>query len=80
MGQIFSSYASEDKAFARTLADAFEALLGAIHLDGGMNASRDVIGRVMAPTLAAALRGEIRCDGFACRHRRGHRHRRRLRR
>lgn len=40
------------------LADAFEALLGAIHLDGGMKASRDVIGRVMEPTLAAALRGE----------------------
>ncbi len=40
------------------LADAFEALLGALHLDGGMKASREVLGRIMEPTLEAAMRGE----------------------
>lgn len=40
------------------LADAFEALLGAVHLDGGIDASREVLRRIMKPMLAAALEGE----------------------
>jgi len=40
------------------LADAFEALIGALHLDGGMDVSRKVLERVMQPTIEAALRGE----------------------
>ncbi len=34
------------------LADAFEALIGAVFLDGGFDAARDVIRRLYAPLLA----------------------------
>lgn len=34
------------------LADAFEALLGAVYLDGGLEAARTVVGRLWAPRIA----------------------------
>ena len=40
------------------LADAFEAVIGAMHLDGGMEASRRVLLRLMQETLEEALKGE----------------------
>lgn len=40
------------------LADAFEAVLGALHLDGGMEASQEVLMRLMQDTLEQALEGE----------------------
>ena len=40
------------------LADAFEAVIGALHLDGGMPASRDVLLRVMETPLKVAMDGE----------------------
>lgn len=40
------------------LADAFEALMGAVYLDGGQEAACAVIMRVMAPDLATAIEGE----------------------
>jgi ribonuclease-3 len=40
------------------LADAFEAVIGAMHLDGGMEASREVLLRLMQETLEEALERE----------------------
>jgi ribonuclease-3 len=39
---------------ASILADALEALVGAIHLDGGFEAAQAVVGRLFAPLVAAA--------------------------
>jgi len=44
------------------LADAFEAILGAIYLDGGLTACRDVVGRIFAERLAAASPGRVDKD------------------
>lgn len=44
------------------LADAFEAILGAIYLDGGLNACREVVGRIFAERLAAVSPGQVDKD------------------
>jgi ribonuclease-3 len=40
------------------LADALEAMLGAVYLDRGLNAARDLIERLFRPRMIAYLRGE----------------------
>jgi len=41
------------------LADVFESLVAAIHLDGGTDASRTFIEKYMAPEVEAAVNGEL---------------------
>ena len=50
--------ANDGRKRESNLADAYEAVLGAIHLDGGMEASREVVLRLMMPMLETALEGE----------------------
>ena len=40
------------------LADAFEALIGALHLDGGISKVREALMKVMTDSIAVALEGE----------------------
>lgn len=44
------------------LADAFEALVGAIFLDGGLEAARSFVLRELSPLVAPARRGLVRVD------------------
>jgi ribonuclease-3 len=45
-----------------TLADAFEAVVGAIYLDGGLEVARSFILRELAPLVAMARSGQVRVD------------------
>lgn len=44
------------------LADAFEAVVGAIYLDGGLEMARTFVLRELAPVVTAARQGEVRVD------------------
>lgn len=44
------------------LADAFEALLGAVYLDGGYRAANAAVERLLGPLMDAALEGELDRD------------------
>jgi ribonuclease-3 len=44
------------------LADALEAVLGAIYLDGGIQSAREVVGRILAPDMEALSPGEALKD------------------
>lgn len=44
------------------LADAFEAVVGALYLDGGLEVARRFIMRELAPVVTAARSGQIRVD------------------
>jgi ribonuclease-3 len=44
------------------IADAVEAVIGAIYLDGGLPAAEEFVLRVFGPTLEAALSGGIHVD------------------
>lgn len=45
-----------------TLADAFEAVVGALFLDGGLEVARDFVLRELAPVVEAARQGLVRVD------------------
>lgn len=45
-----------------TLADAFEAVAGAMFLDGGLEVARSFILRELAPTVTMARSGQVRVD------------------
>jgi len=44
------------------LADAFEAVVGAIYLDGGLEAARRFVIRELEPVVVAARQGQLRAD------------------
>jgi len=44
------------------LADAFEALVGAVYLDGGFAGADDTIRRLLGPTIDAAVEGDLDRD------------------
>lgn len=45
-----------------TLADLFEALVGALFLDGGLDVARSFVLRELTPVVAQARRGQVRVD------------------
>jgi ribonuclease-3 len=46
--------ASGGRSRPSILADAMEAVIGAVHLDGGLDAAADLVGRLVEPRLANA--------------------------
>ncbi len=44
------------------LADAFEAIVGALYLDGGLEVARSFVLRELSPVVAAARQGQVRID------------------
>jgi ribonuclease-3 len=65
LGDALSLGKGEDAAGGRTkpsiLSDAFEAVIGAVYLDGGATAAYDLIERLVGPQL---LGTELRLSGF----------------
>ena len=51
-----------DEPLDSLLADAFEALLGAVYCDGGFDRARDLTLQLLGPTIARALAGELAAD------------------
>ena len=49
---------SQDQTPASVMADVFESLVGAIYLDGGMEAAREFITRHLGPEIEATVGGE----------------------
>lgn len=47
---------------ASVLSDAFEALVAAVYLDGGMDAARHMILKWLSPTVEAAFKGRLLVD------------------
>ncbi len=50
---------SQDQTPASVMADVFESLVGAIYLDGGMEAAREFITHQLGPEIEATVGGEL---------------------
>ena len=63
LGEFLFLGAGEDRSGGRhresILADAMEAVIGAIYLDGGFEAARKVLQKVLMPRMSAILKQEI---------------------
>jgi ribonuclease-3 len=55
---------SGGRAKSSILAGAFEALVGAIYLDGGFDAARGLVGRLLAPTLKPIGTGAFEINNY----------------
>jgi ribonuclease III len=57
---------SHDQTPSSMMADVFESLIGAVYLDGGMEAARDFIEREIGPEIDAAVDGQGGVNHKSC--------------